>query len=241
MNKTKSINLIADVIAPLAVVLVTIILFFTFQPDEPGALFWTNLVYSVVLEIILLAYIIWLPAHGDSVALKWMFGVYSVLYVCISLAWMLLFSAVLSHWLTIRVYIAVIAVITVLWILVSALTKKTDNANENSTETLTENRRSVDRLNNNAEMLLEQFNLMTSLHPELKEASSSVTILCRGLSTLSPSAMSDSLAVKRVNSICSGLENMLNEPFSDKSAARMKEHAEKSIIILNNVKKSIRK
>lgn len=241
MSNKKTINLISDVLAPLAIIVVTIALFFTFQPEEPGTLFWTNLVYSVILEIILLAYIVWLPAHGDSVALKWMFGVYSVIYVCIALAWMLLFSIVLCHWVSIKVYYAVIAILTVLWILISAQSLKVDKSNETSTAILTENRKNLDHVSNNAEMMLQQFNLMLSLHPELREASSSVSSLCRGLMTLSPSAMGDTVAAGRVNNICSGLENLLNEQFSDTYPSKLKEYAEKSTITLNNIKKSIRK
>lgn len=241
MSNKKTINLISDVLAPLAIILVTIALFFTFQPEEPGTLFWTNLVYSVILEIILLAYIVWLPAHGDSVALKWMFGVYSIIYVGIALAWMIIFSIVLCLWMSIKVYYAVIAIITVLWILISAQSLKVDKSNETSTALLSENRKNIDHVSNNAEMMMQQFNLMLSLHPELKEAASSVSLLCRGLMTLSPSAMGDQTAAKRVNNICSGLEDMLNEPFSDTYSSRLKEYAGKSTITLNNIKNSIRK
>ena len=241
MSNNKTINLLSDVLAPLAVVIVTIALFFTFQPEEPGTLFWTNMVYSIVLEIILLAYIVWLPAHGDSVALKWMFGVYSIIYVCVALAWMLLFSVFLFHWLSVNVYFAGIAILTVLWILISAQSLKVDKNHEVSTSILTDNRRSIDRISNNAETLLQQFNLISSFHPELKTAFSSVSLLCRGLTTLSPSAMGDPAVAKRVDNICSGLEEMLNEPFSDEYPSKLKEYAERSIITLNNIKKSIRK
>lgn len=241
ISNKKTINLISDILAPIAIVAVTIASFFTFQPEKPGALFWTNLVYSVILEIILLAYIVWLPAHGDSVALKWMFGVYSIIYVCIALAWMLIFSIVLCHWMSIKVYYAVIAILTVLWILISAQSLKVDKSIETSTVLLSENRKNIDHLSNNAEMMMQQFNLMLPLHPELKEASSSVSSLCRGLMTLSPSAMGDTASAGRVNNICSGLENLLNEQFSDTYPSKLKEYAEKSTITLNNIKKSIRK
>lgn len=228
-------------IVPIAVVLITIILFFVFQPEEPGTLFWTNLVYSVILEVILLGYLVWLPARGESVALKWMFGVYSVIYVCIALAWMLLFGLLLCHWMSIKVYFAVIAVLTVLWILISAQSLKIDKSNSTSTAILTDNRHKIDGVINNAEMLLQQFNMMASAHPELKSAYSSVSSLCRGLSTLSPTAMGDPMAAMRVNEICTGLEDVLNTPVSDSSAATIKDYADKSILILNNVKKNIRK
>lgn len=233
--------MVADVIAPLAVVLVTIALFFIFKPEDPGTLFWTNLVYLPFLEIILFAYIVWLPAHGTSLALKWMCGIYSVVYICIALVWMLLFSVLLWHWLPIKVYFAVIAVITSLWILVGALSLKADNAHQTSVETLADNRRLVDSVNNNADMYLQQFNLLVMAHPELEGAAPQVTALCRALATLSPAVMADPNAARRINAICSEFEDILEESGSDMLSAKLKEYAGYSLIKLNQIKKSVRK
>lgn len=241
MNNQKTINLVADVIAPLAVILVTIALFFIFMPAEPGTLFWTNLVYSVFLEIILFAYIVWLPSRDSSIVLKWMSGIYSVFYIGIALVWMLLFSILLCHWLPIKVYFAVIMVLTVLWVLVGAVTVKVDNIDRISSASLADNRRQADYITGNAEMLLQQFNLLLVAHPELTYLSSPVTTLCRGLSTVSPAAMSDPIVASRIGAICSRLEGILAEPTSEEFASRLKEYAEKSIITLNTIKKSIRK
>lgn len=99
----------------------------------------------------------------------------------------------------------------------------------------------MDRLSNDAESMLQKFNLMLSIHPELKDSYTSVSLLCRGLTTLSPSAMGDPTNLKRISDICSGLEDLLNEPFSGIYPSKIKEYAEKSTITLNNIKKSIRK
>lgn len=241
MKNNRTINLVADVIAPLAIVTVTVALFFVFQPEVPGTLFWTNMVYVSFLEILLLAYIVRLPAHGSTVALKWMCGIYSVVYISISLIWLLFFSLVLSRWCPIKLYFAVIAVLTVLWILACTLSLKVDNINETSIATLSDNRRQTDRINNHADMLMQQFRLMVTAHPELGVASQPVTALCRGLSTLSPAVMADPTAAKRVNNICSELDDKLSEPASDTLARSLKDFAERSLITLNQLKKSVRK
>lgn len=241
MKDQKTINLVADIIAPFAVISATVALFFIFMPTEPGKLFWTNMVYSVFLEVILFSYIAWLPKRGSSVVLKWMSGIYSVFYIGIALVWMLLFSILLHHWLPIKVYLAVIMVLTVLWVLVGALTIKIDKATDNSSVSLAANRRQADYIATNAEMLSQQFNLILMAHPELTYLSSSVTALCRGLSTVSPAVMSDPNFSRRVASICSGLEEILAEPVSENFAANLKEYSEKSIITLNSIKKSVRK
>lgn len=238
MRDNKIVNLVADVIAPLAVVTVTAALFFIFMPENPGTLFWTNLVYSVFLEVILFAYIFWLPIHKYSLVLKWLCGVYSIYYVGTALIWMLVFSLSLSRWCPIKVYFSVIAVLTVLWILVGALSFKVDKANEKSSTVLSENRHRVNLVSSNAEMLLQQFNLIKSAHEEFISASSSVTSLCRTLATLSPTVVADYHTFKRVNTICSGLEDILSEPISDESPSRLKEFADQSLITLNFIKKT---
>ena len=238
MNNNK-IRILADVLAPFAVVMVTVALFFIFMPEEPGTLFWTNMVYSALLEIILFAYIVWLPSRGTSVALKWMCGIYSIFYICVAVVWMLLFSVLLCHWLPIKVYFAVIAVITGLWILLGALSLKADNTHHTSSATLADNRRRANEVSAEAEMFLQQFELLAIAHPELKHASISVRTLCRGLASLSPVVMAQPFASKRVKEICSGLEDILAEPVTDTYSPKLKDYADNSIIVLNNLKKSV--
>lgn len=240
-RNTNNIRLIADVIAPAAIISVTIALFFLFMPEEPGTLFWTNLVYTAFLEVILFAYIVWLPVHGTSLALKWMCGIYSVVYIAISLVWMLLYGAVLHHWVSIKVYFAVIAVITVLWIFVGALSLKVDNDHDTSTAALSENRRRANEVNNCGEMYLQQFNLLLKLHPELSEASGPITSLCRSLASLSPVIMGNPNAARQIGNIGSELEDLLAEPVSEQLAARLKEFSDKSLITINYLSKSVRK
>lgn len=51
---SRRINLFADYVLPLATIVVTIVLFFLFCPEEETALFYVNMVYTVVLETIFL-------------------------------------------------------------------------------------------------------------------------------------------------------------------------------------------
>ena len=242
MSNTKSINIFANVVAPLAVVIVTVALFFIFMPQEPGTLFWFNMIYTAVLETLLFAYIVWLPAQQGSVALKWMCGSFTLAYICIAFTWMLLFSLSTLHdmW-SLKVYFSVIAVLTVLWIFIGATTVKVDNIHETSVEALADNREKLNRVTAKADMLLERFNLKKRSHPELNQSSSAVTALCRGLATLSPTSMADASAAKRINNIISGLEEILDENVSGQMTSRLRDYAEESTIILNSIKKSIRK
>ncbi len=241
METKKTVNLVANVIAPLAVVAVTVAMFFVFGPPEPGTLFWINMVYSVLLEVILFAYIVWLPTANSGVALKWMQGVGSTIYICASIIWMLIYWTLLSSQCSIGTYVVVIALLTVLWIFFGALTQKAGIAHQEQVASLTDNRRRLDAITARADMLLQRFRLRMSAHPDMAEAAPAVTALCRALATLSPTVMGDHDAAASITAICADLENLLSQPYCDGSAVQLKDFAQQSNITLNCLKKSTRK
>lgn len=241
MNTTKRINIFANVMSPIAVMVVTIVLFFVFSPDDTGTLFWFNMIYTVMLEGILFAYIGWLPLSKSSVILKWMCGTFAIIYICIALVWMLLFGLLLCHWMSLKIYFSVISVISVIWIYVNATTVKVDNISETSKEKLSDNRHKLDYIVSHSDMMSEQFNLIMSVHPELSTAASSVRSLCKGLATLSPTAMADDVITKQVNNIISGFREILDIPISEQSASQIKNYADNALLTLNNIKRSIRR
>lgn len=241
IKNKKTINFLADVIAPLGVILVTILIFLIFMPQEPGILYWSDMVYTIWLEVLLFSYIIWLPRHGESVALKWMGSLYTMGYIGISVVWMIVFGLWLYPSWTIKVYFSVIAALFVLWLLICALSLKAENSYESSKDTLSNNRSQLDQVITTAEMLSQQFSLLASTRPELNTIKPSINALCRGLKTLSPTAMADPNASRRVTAICSHLEDNLTRINMDMSVAQIKEFADQSLIILNTIKNSIRK
>lgn len=237
----RATSLIANIVAPVMIIIVTVALFFVFMPEEPTTLFWFNMTYTALLEIVLLAYIGWLPVGVDSVVLKWLLGYFSIVYIVIAIVWMVLFSTVLCNVFSLRVYFSSIAVITVLWFFIAASTVKIENISASSKAALTNNRGELDRITNDASMLLEQFNLQKSTHPELEQASRSVTTLCRGIATLSPTVMANDTNLRRIKNILSGLKDLLCNPVTEGSTAQMQEYVDNSQIILNSIKKSMRK
>ena len=56
---TKRISFISEVLLPIVIYVVTIAMFFVFMPEEAGALFWVNLVYTLFLETLLFGWLIW--------------------------------------------------------------------------------------------------------------------------------------------------------------------------------------
>lgn len=240
-KKTNNIRLVADIIVPAAVILVTTAIFFLFIPEEPGTLFWSNLVYTIFLEFILLTYIVWLPAHGSSVVLKWVGGVNCMLYVATALVWMLIYGVLLQHWASIKIYYAVIAILTVFWLFASSLSFKVDNDHKTANETLSANRSRAEIVNSKGEMYLQQFNMLLGTYPELGMASGPVTSLCHNLSSMSPVIMGVPEAAQQINDICRKLEDLISEPASEDVAERLKNFSENSLLTINYLKKSVRK
>lgn len=46
-------------LTPVLTGVVTIACFFLFQPEEPTALFWINLVYTLLLEALFFGWLLW--------------------------------------------------------------------------------------------------------------------------------------------------------------------------------------
>lgn len=134
----KNINIIAGIILPIVVVAATAVLFFMFLPAEPTALFYLNLGYTVFLEVILFAYInvLYQKVKDFSTPFMAVFGIFSLYYVVVGFGWMLIFSLVLSHFISLKIYIAGLMLITLLWIILSLITGQADSNYRQNTEKL---------------------------------------------------------------------------------------------------------
>lgn len=119
----KHYGLLARVVMPLVVMVATVLLFFVFMPADAGALFYTNLVYSVVLEAVFFGWLgsLWGRASLPR-ALAAVFGVYAAFYVVAGFIVMLAYSVVGAAFLPLKFYYAAIVIITLLWVVVASLT-----------------------------------------------------------------------------------------------------------------------
>ena len=126
----KTINIISEIVLPAVTAVLTIVLFFMFRPEDSTGLFWLNLVYTVLLEGIFFGYIISLNRKSEivSVPFKAVFGIYALYYIVAGLAWMLLYSLLLARLgVSIKVDIAVLIILTLLWIILALVTAQADS------------------------------------------------------------------------------------------------------------------
>jgi hypothetical protein len=124
----KTLNFISNVILPVTVFIATAALFLVFQPEDPAPLFYFNLAYTVLLEAIFFGYVglLYIKTSTFSTPLYALFGVMAAFYLVAGVGWMLLYSLVLLPAVSLKMYISVIVVLTLLWIVLSVLMAKID-------------------------------------------------------------------------------------------------------------------
>ncbi len=139
------INTFANVVMPVSVIVITILLFFLFQPENSGALFYINLCYTVLLEGVFFGWLSLLRMGGNnfSVAFRAAMGICALYYVVAGFGWMLLYGLVLSAMLALKWYIALIIVMTLLWLVIGSLLAQTDNGYKESMEQLADDTQSI--------------------------------------------------------------------------------------------------
>ncbi|MDR2026356.1 MAG: OST3/OST6 family protein [Prevotellaceae bacterium] len=129
MSNNKIINIIAGIILPVITVALTVTLFFMFRPENCTVLFRLNLGYTVLIEAIFFGYVNSLYRKIRTVSTPFLavFGIYSLYYVIVGAGLMLLYSLALSYFFSVKIYVAALIVLTLLWIIVSVLTAQTDS------------------------------------------------------------------------------------------------------------------
>ena len=113
----------------LMTVVVTILGFFLFAPEEPNTLFYVNLVYTVVLEGLFFGWFHMEKLSSDAEQtpfFKAFVGMHTLGYLIISLIWMLVYSLWLSETVSIKVYLLVIAILSLVWIVLASIVGRQD-------------------------------------------------------------------------------------------------------------------
>jgi hypothetical protein len=213
----KKINIIANIVLPIVVASVTVVLFLMFQPEQPTALFYLNLGYTIVLEMVFFGYLnlLYSKAKGISTPLLAIFGVYDIYYVLFGTIWMFLYSLLLSNFVSLKVYIAALVVLTLIWILISVLTAQTDS----------NYKQTIDKLKNDGQTLnfyVQKITLLASRYENLcaekgiiyKTDSNNKTALDRlknKISFLTPNVLQNEATVAQLSSLLSKCETIIEE------------------------------
>ena len=108
----------------LMTVVVTVLGFLVFAPEEPTKLFYVNLIYLVVLEGLFFGWFHMGKLKSDAAQtpfFKVFVGVHTMYYLIVSLVWMLIYTLFLADKLDLKYYLLVIAVLSLIWIVLASI------------------------------------------------------------------------------------------------------------------------
>ena len=158
----KKLSFVSNVVLPIIVAIATIGLFILFKKDDADSLFYLNLFYTLVLEAVFFLYLNFLHTNTRifSSAFYSIFGVTAIIYIITGALWMLVYSFALTSVFSLKVYIAVIIIITLIWIIVAVLIARTD----------ADYKETVDELKNRQYTLqyyIQKMNILTSRYEKV--------------------------------------------------------------------------
>jgi hypothetical protein len=138
MSTSSKITFVSGVVIPALVIVATVALFFVFGGQEKTALFWFNLCYTVALEAVFFGYLGIVRASSDKLtgAFYSIMGVWALYYVIAGVAVILLYSVALSLFVPMKFYVAVVVVLTLLWLIVAGWVAETDSRHAEETAQL---------------------------------------------------------------------------------------------------------
>ena len=250
MSNSK-INIISNVVLPIFVIALTTILFFMFQPEEPTTLFYLNWGYVVFLEVVFFGYMnfVFRKRVGSlSTPFYAIFGVYSFYYVLTGVIWLLLFSLAIAHFAPVKVYVAGIVLLTLLWIILSLLTAQTDSNYKQFTDQLADRRQSTDLYTRRMNMLYNRYKQICKAKFIGDDGNKTeINNFKFKLNTLSPNIFSNSGAVSQLNSILDTFEQLIDqmEDAGDENIDELNKKtirfAESAVGKLDTIKNMVRK
>ncbi len=214
---TKKINLIANYVLPIVVIAITMTLFCMFKPQETTALFYLNLGYTILLEVVFFGYLNLLYAKVKEFSTPFLavFGVYAIYYVIVGFVCMLAYLLILSHFLSIKYYIAALMILTVIWIIISVLTAQTDSNYKDTVEKLKDDTHTLNFYMQKINQLANRYEkLCVEKGLKYETDSNNRTALDRlkgKISFLTPNILNSDMAVSQLTSLCNKCEDIIEE------------------------------
>lgn len=209
------INLLANVVLPLFVIALTTTLFFMFRPLETTALFYINLGYVIFLEAVFFGYMNFVfrkKTESLSTPFYAIFGIYSFYYVLIGIIWLVLFSLAIVHFAPLKVYIAGIILLTLVWIILSLLIAQADTNYKQSTDQMADQRQCCDLYIQKMNMLYSNFSQAYRAKAiENEDMIAAVGRFKLKFATLPPCTFSNAASVSQMNSIQGKFEHLIEQ------------------------------
>ena len=248
---SQRMNVIGNVVLPIVVIVLTAVLFFMFRPEEPTALFYLNLFYTILLEAIFFGYLNILyrkKSEALSTPFHAIFGVYAMYYILIGLAWMLVYSLLLVYFTPIKIYVAILIVLTLLWIIVSVVTAQSDSNYKESVDRLNDQRNTLEFYAQRLNMLASRYEkVCADRNIQYKTESNNRTVLDRlksKINFLTPSIFTNNTACSQLNSILDRCDELIEEvesaaeeklPELEKKMQRFVDNAIDQVELLKNI------
>jgi hypothetical protein len=213
----KNVNIVANIILPVVVVVMTAVLFFMFRPAEATILFYLNLGYTIFLEVIFFGYINLLYRNIKTFSTPFyaVFGIYAAYYVTIGFGWMLVYSLGLSYFISIKIYVAGLIVLTLLWIIISVLTAQTDSNYKESVDKINNQKYTLEFYTQKIVLLASQYEkLCMEKNIKYQTDSNNRTALDKlkgKISFLTPNVLNDETSRSQLNTMLDKCEAIIGE------------------------------
>ena len=112
------ISFVSNILIPILTGIITLVLFLLFRPENAGALFYTNMIYTLLLEGFLFGFLSLLQKESKNIsgAFYSIISVGAIYYIIFGSGWMIAYSLLLTAILSYKVYIAVHSIIFLLFI-----------------------------------------------------------------------------------------------------------------------------
>jgi len=213
----KTINTIANVVLPIVVIIATIAVFLLLKTQNSTALFYINLCYAVFLEVVFFGYLTFLRAKVKDLSVPFFasLGVYCLYYIIAGIAWMLVYSLKLVYFMPLNIHIAVLVVLTLIWIIVSVLTAQTDSNYKQGVDKLKGEVQSLNFYKQKITLLASRYeNLCKEKGLKYQTESSNRTELERlkgKISFLTPNVLRNEAAAEQLTALIGKCEGMVSE------------------------------
>jgi hypothetical protein len=213
----KRIDIIANLILPILVITLTTTLFFMFRPKECTALFYLNTGYTIFLEAILFGYInlLYRKIKEFSTPFLAVFGIYALYYVIVGVSWMLLYSFMLSHFFSLKIYIAALIVLTLLWIIMSVLTAQADSHYKETVDRLSDRQYTLEYYTQKITLLASRYEkLCAEKGVRYATESNNRTVLDKlkgKINFLTPNVLNNEMAHAQLNTILDKCNEIIEE------------------------------
>ena len=247
----RTLFILAYVVLPCFVCLITAGIFWLFMPAEPSPLFYTNLAVTLWLEVVCFGYLGLLKAktQGFTAPLFAFIGVGAAYYILCAGAWMLLYSFLLPEAISCKAYIVVHVVMLLIWIIVGTLVAQQDNAYYERTEQLRQDNKTIDFFIQEMNVLYARYrDILSSKDAGLREESDSMEILRNKMRGLAAPILQNgnakaqlSAILDEANTLIASLESAETPEEVRKQNFCIQQHARRSVNELDLLKQLSKK